>query len=124
MPIDKYVGLKPRVHKTMEYKGQPYWVSEYGGIYWNADPRPGEENGWGYGSSPKTEQDFVDRYVGLTRVLLDHPRICGFCYTQLSDIEQEQNGLFKYDRSKKFNEWVYDRIREANLTVAAVEKEE
>jgi hypothetical protein len=33
---------------------------------------------------------------------LDHPRICGLCYTQLTDIEQEQNGLYTYDRTPKF----------------------
>jgi hypothetical protein len=26
----------------------------------------------------------------------------GFCYTQLTDIEQEQNGVYNYDRSSKF----------------------
>jgi hypothetical protein len=35
-------------------------------------------------------------------VFLDHPRICGLCYTQLTDIEQEQNGLYTYDRTPKF----------------------
>ncbi|MBQ8324549.1 MAG: hypothetical protein IJX82_05325 [Clostridia bacterium] len=33
---------------------------------------------------------------------MDHPRICGLCYTQLTDIEQEQNGLYTYDRTPKF----------------------
>ena len=49
------------------------------------------DNGWGYGTAPKTEEEFAERYSGLTSVLLVHPRICGFCYTQLTDIEQEQN---------------------------------
>ena len=54
-------------------------------------------------------------------MLLDNPRICGFCYTQLTDIEQEQNGLYKYDRSRKFGDGIYDRIREANVRRAAME---
>ena len=29
--------------------------------------------------------------------------ICGFCYTQLTDVEQEQNGIYCYDRSEKFD---------------------
>ena len=101
-----------------QYKGQAYWVSEYGGTFWNPD----DPNGWGYGNAPKTEEEFADRYTGLTAVLLENPRVCGFCYTQLTDIEQEQNGLYRYDRSRKFSDSVYDRIREANQVTAAMEK--
>ena len=56
-------------------------------------------------------------------MLIDNPRICGFCYTQLTDVEQEQNGLYKYDRSRKFSDEVYDAIREANVRRAAMEKD-
>ena len=100
------------------YEGQPVWVSEYGGTFWNPD----EPGGWGYGNAPKTETEFAARYAGLTGVLIDNPRICGFCYTQLTDVEQEQNGLYKYDRSRKFSDEVYDAIREANVRRAAMEK--
>ena len=100
------------------FYGQPVWVSEYGGTYWNPD----EPGGWGYGNAPKSEAEFAERYAGLTKVLLDHPRICGFCYTQLTDIEQEQNGLYKYDRSRKFADEVYDRIREANVQLSYFEQ--
>lgn len=75
---------------------QPFFVSEYGGIAWNA------ENGWGYGNAPKTKEEFLDRLKRLTDTLLDHESICGFCYTQLTDVEQEQNGLYTYDRKAKF----------------------
>ncbi|MBQ4192654.1 MAG: beta-galactosidase, partial [Clostridia bacterium] len=101
------------------YEGQPVWVSEYGGTFWNPD----EPGGWGYGNAPKTETEFAARYAGLTGVLIDNPRICGFCYTQLTDVEQEQNGLYKYDRSRKFSDEVYDAIREANVRRAAMEKD-
>ena len=47
----------------------------------------------------------------------------GFCYTQLYDIEQEQNGLYTYDREKKFDEKIYDRIRAINTKVAEIEKD-
>lgn len=121
VPIDRYVGNKPR--RPIEYKGQPYWVSEYGGTFWNPAVSKTSDEAWGYGDAPRTEEEFASRYVGLTKVLLEHPRICGFCYTQLTDIEQEQNGLFFYDRSRKLPDWVYDHIREANKMVAAVEME-
>ena len=75
-----------------------------------------------YGTAPKTEEEFAERYSGLTSVLLVHPRICGFCYTQLTDIEQEQNGLYAYDRSRKFSDAVYEIIKETNTKKAAIEK--
>ena len=120
VPIPRYLGRAPR--RPIEYKGQPYWVSEYGGTFWNPDLKPGDD-GWGYGDAPKTEEEFAARYEQLTAVLLSHPRICGFSYTQLTDIEQEQNGLYRYDRSRKLPDWVYDRIRAANLMIAEIEKE-
>lgn len=105
--------------RDMQYKGQPYWISEYGGTYWNPTEK---EAGWGYGDGPKTEEEFGARYAGLTKVLLGCPRVCGFCYTQLTDIEQEKNGLYYYDRTPKFSPAIYDRIREANQTRAAIEQ--
>lgn len=105
------------------YAGQPYFVSEYGGTWWNPEEaaRRAANSGWGYGAQPRSEQEVCDRYVGLTHVLLAHPGICGFCYTQLTDVEQEQNGLYRYDRSPKFSEETYARIRAANLEKAAIE---
>jgi hypothetical protein len=44
--------------------------------------------------------------------------MCGFCYTQLYDIEQEVNGLYTYHRRPKFDPAV---IREINQQKAAVE---
>jgi hypothetical protein len=98
------------------------WVSEYGGTFWS----PGETKGkkaWGYGTPPDTEDEFIDRYARLTDVLLSHPRICGFCYTQLTDVEQEKNGLYRYDRTNKFSQQACDRIRATNIAVAAIERE-
>ena len=75
-------------------------MSEYGGIGWNSTAY---ENGWGYGNNPKTEEEFIARYKGLTDALLDSPYICALCYTQLTDVEQEINGLYTYDRKPKFD---------------------
>jgi len=121
VPINRYVGNSPR--RPIAYKGQPYWVSEYGGTFWKPSIANESTEGWGYGDAPHSEQEFAERYAALTRVLMQHPRICGFCYTQLTDIEQEQNGLFLYDRSPKFSLAVYDKIREVNTETAAVERQ-
>jgi beta-galactosidase/beta-glucuronidase len=85
-----------------DYTGQPYLVSEYGGIKWITG-RAFAENSWGYGEGPKTEEEFYQRLSALTGILLDLGHVRGYCYTQLTDIEQEQNGIYNYDRSPKFD---------------------
>ena len=85
--------------------GQPVFVSEYGGIRWTDD-----QSGWGYGEGPKTKEKFIERFRGLTETLLDNPDHFGLCYTQLTDVEQEQNGLYTYDRRPKFDSSVIRSI--------------
>ena len=92
--------------------GQPVFLSEYGGIRWSE-----EAAGWGYGNAPKTEQEFLDRYQGLTDALLDNPYMMGFCYTQLYDVEQEQNGLMTYDRQYKFDPAFFRRVNERKAAI-------
>lgn len=106
-------------HPTRQcYGGQPYFVSEYGGTWW----APGNDKGWGYGNAPKTEAEFAERYAGLTGSLLRCGHVCAFCYTQLTDVEQECNGIYSFDRSPKFSEDTYEKIRQANLQAADIEK--
>ncbi len=88
------------------YDGKlPVFISEYGGIGWSMG-----EGGWGYGNGPKTEQEFIERFRGLTDAILDNPRIMGLCYTQLTNVEQEQNGLYTYDRKPKFPVEIFREI--------------
>ena len=91
------------------------FISEYGGIWWRPDD---PESGWGYGSRPKSEEDFIERYRALTEALLFNPKLCGFCYTQLTDVEQEVNGLYTYDRRPKFDPVI---IKAINIQKAAAE---
>lgn len=102
-----------------KYGGQPVFISEYGGIKWVADE---SIKSWGYGDDVKTPEEFADRYVGLTDAIVENYKFFGFCYTQLYDIEQEQNGLYTYDREKKFDDAIYDRIIAVNTKLAAIEK--
>lgn len=102
---DTIWNIKP-LRDRQKYNGKdPFFVSEYGGIAWSAS-----ENGWGYGEGPKTEEEFLSRLKGLTDVLLDNPHMFGFCYTQLTDVEQEQNGLYTYDRKPKFDPKLIHKI--------------
>lgn len=82
------------------FKRKPYFMSEYGGIWWD----PGRDEGWGYGNRPATMDEFKERFKNLTEALLFHPQVCGLCYTQLTDVEQEVNGLLTYDRKMKFDQ--------------------
>lgn len=103
---------------SVPYRGQPFFVSEFGGIWWNPEAKEGEDS-WGYGERPRTVEEFYERFERLCGVLLDDPRMFGYCYTQLTDVFQEQNGIFRFDRRPKFD---MRRIRAAQQRPAAIEK--
>lgn len=113
------------IKRGFGYDGKlPYMVSEYGGIKWipQMDGNNDRKVSWGYGNAPKTVEEFCDRYCGITAAIMDIPTIMGFCYTQLTDVEQEQNGLYYYDRTRKFSDEIYEKIRKTNMAKAAIEK--
>ncbi len=58
---------------------------------------------WGYGQRVADEEAFYDRFAGLVDVLLDNPLMFGYCYTQLTDVFQEENGIYRFDRSTKLD---------------------
>ena len=101
-----------------KYGGEPVFMSEYGGIKWESDK---QYKSWGYGNDVKTEEELLERYRGLTDAIIDNERMLGFCYTQLYDVEQEQNGLYTYDRDKKFDDKIYEEIKKINTRKAAIE---
>lgn len=107
---------EPFPHRQNKEKDMPVFLSEYGGIKWDVEGML--QNGWGYGEGPKTEEEYLERYRKLTDTLLNNPRMFGFCYTQLYDIEQELNGLYTYNRQPKFDMEV---IRKINSKKAAIE---
>ncbi len=100
-----------------KYGGQPYFVSEFGGTYWNIDEDPSAA--WGYGQAPKDIEEFYTRFEGLVNALLDNPKMCAFCYTQLTDVYQEKNGIYAFDRRIKFD---LDRLHKIMSRKAAIEK--
>lgn len=102
-----------------KYGGQPVFVSEYGGIKWETDSTV---KSWGYGKDVRTPEELAERYCGLTEALITNKKMFGFCYTQLYDIEQEQNGLYTYDRKKKFDDEIYNKIKAVNTMTAEIEK--
>ena len=102
---------------SVPYAGQPYFVSEFGGIWWNPDAKPGD-NSWGYGDRCKSVDEFHARFEGLCAALLENKAMFGYCYTQLTDVFQEQNGVYRFDRSTKFD---MARIKAAQTKKAAIE---
>ena len=106
----RYGSLKASLAKD---RGVPFMVSEIGGIGWATG------GGWGYGTGPKTLDEFYVRYKGTIDAMLDNPHLFGFCYTQLTDIEQEKNGLFYYDRKPKFDA---KKLQEITSREAAYER--
>jgi len=79
-----------------EYQGQPVIISEYGGI-----AIAGRGEGWGYGNRVADEAGLIERYAALTKAIFDLEYVCGFCYTQVTDVEQEVNGLMDGKRNFK-----------------------
>ncbi|MEK8128518.1 sugar-binding domain-containing protein [Paenibacillus filicis] len=79
-----------------QYEEQPILVTEFGGISF----RKSDWEGWGY-SGASDDQDFINRLTAVVRPLHLSPVVQGFCYTQLTDVEQEINGLLTYDREPK-----------------------
>ncbi|MBQ9784122.1 MAG: beta-galactosidase [Clostridia bacterium] len=105
------------------WRGEPVFMSEYGGIGLQLPDNNGDRSkAWSYGRATHSLEEFYERYKGLTDALLDNPRMLGFCYTQLTDVEQEQNGLFTYEgRRPKFD---LDVLYAINSRRAAIECED
>ncbi len=97
-----YVNTRNGQPISIPYRGQPYFCSEFGGTWWNPDAQPGEAS-WGYGDRPQTIEAFYARFEALCGALLDNPLMFGYCYTQLTDVFQEQNGIYRFDRRPKFD---------------------
>lgn len=97
-------GLRPEdAYVFPEYDGQmPILIDEVGGIKWA--PESTDSTAWGYGVAPRTENEFMDRLAGqINSVLVLGDKVWGYCYTQLTDVEQEQNGIYYFDRTPKFD---------------------
>jgi beta-galactosidase/beta-glucuronidase len=82
------------------YNGTPILMTEFGGIAFRIGA-PSAANEWGYSGIEPTKEAFLSRLDGLIKSLKANRAIAGWCYTQLTDVEQEINGLMTYDRKPK-----------------------
>ena len=100
--MDAILALRPAQRALFvgrhAYAGQPILLSEFGGVKFV--PGTEAQHSWGY-----CEADSCAAFAGKLRELFDAVRACplvdGCCYTQLTDVETEQNGLLTYDRTPK-----------------------
>ena len=93
-----------------KYEGQPYMLDEFGGLGWI--PKAERANSWGYGAQIETEDDFFQILEKEVDAIIACKHITGFCYTQITDVEQEKNGVYYYDRRPKFDTEKWRRIFE------------
>ena len=121
---DRYAGHKEEILSTemyhsssksamangYEYKGQPVLISEYGGIAFNND-----DSGWGYGNKVNSREEFIRRFDEITTAVKKVPYICGFCYTQVTDVQQEINGLMDMERNFKIEPEIIREINERHV---------
>ena len=86
------------------YAGQPYFVAEFGGMKWMPTATSeAQHESWGYGDTPTTIEAYFERLERLVEAILELEHATGYCFTQLTDVEQEHNGVYTYDRQPKFD---------------------
>ena len=91
------------------YAGQPVIISEFGGIAFN------QGDGWGYGNKVNSNEDFIKRFDDITTAVKELPYVCGYCYTQVTDVQQEINGLMDIDRNFKIEPEIIKEINERQV---------
>ncbi|MFN2533407.1 MAG: hypothetical protein ABR555_19150, partial [Pyrinomonadaceae bacterium] len=111
LPLKVWIGEKPLFARGSKYRGQPVVLSEIGGFLSIPPDLPPEKRDllYQFYDSFKTPEELAEKYADLMHGIASLKFLAGFCYTQLTDIEQEINGLLTYDRQPKVNP---DRIAE------------
>ena len=103
LPATVWIGDKPLFARGSKYRGQPIVLSEVGGFLAIPPDIPPEERDvlYRFYDSFEKPEELVEKYRNLMKGIAQLVFLAGFCYTQLTDIEQEINGLLTYDRQPK-----------------------
>jgi beta-galactosidase/beta-glucuronidase len=94
---------RPALAPGVKYNGAPVYLSEFGGIAYIHPGSAVPKEAWGYSGVEKTADSALARLRRIYQGIAVVPAIIGVCYTQLTDVEQEINGLMTYDRKLKFD---------------------
>ena len=94
---------RPALIEGFRYNGSPFFLSEFGGVAYLPPGMEASAEAWGYSGVERDERAAVERIRGLFQAAARFPFSAGYCYTQLTDVEQEINGLMTYDRKPKFD---------------------
>lgn len=108
MKIPTTNGYKSVFAKGYSYYGEPLLLTEFGGTAY----KDSELKNWGYGKAVKTNDEYVERLKSLFKAIKDNKDYVGYCYTQVSDVKQEINGLYTMDRKAKIDPKVLKGIQE------------
>lgn len=98
---EKYEGMHPQgfalYAEGEKYEGQPALLTEFGGRAIQADAQ-GEA--WGYSGAAANEEEFLKQLESIMQGVYSC-NFQGYCYTQLTDVQQEVNGLLTAERKPK-----------------------
>lgn len=105
LPSHVWLSEKPLFMKGSRYRGQPVVLTEVGGFLMIPPGVPPDQRDvlYQFYGSCRSSTEMEAKYTDLMEGLADLKFLAGFCYTQLTDIEQEINGLLTYDRQPKVN---------------------
>lgn len=96
--IRRHSSPWPIFAEGFAFDNQPILLTEFGGIGYDVSGK----SGWGY-TWVEAEEEFLKNYKRVMDAVYASKALWGYCYTQLTDVEQEINGLLTYDRKPKCN---------------------
>lgn len=99
---------RPSLALGHKYQNKPLLITEYGGIAFQDEA----DQSWGYFGKVKSKEEFLERFRNITLGFRKIPYIRGYCYTQLTDVYQEKNGLLTMDRKFKIEPELIKKIIE------------
>lgn len=116
--LNEHGNARANSHRTIfvpefKYGGEPFMLTEFGGIALIEDAK-GEA--WGYGKAAANIEDFLRDYKDLILAIKDSRVFSGFCFTQVSDVQQEVNGLLNKNYAPKVE---LERIKVINDLIDA-----
>ena len=115
LPAHVWIDNKPLFVLGSRYRGQPIVLSEVGGFLEIPGGVPPRDRDllFNFYASWRSPREFLEKYRDLMEGIASLKFVAGFCYTQLTDIEQETNGLLTHDRKPKLDPQVIAAIHGA-----------